>query len=191
MKLKFFFFFFNIILLIKFIKLDDSPIQITSIFPVNKIILTKDLNKLYLTTNIRCDIESKGYGIIFNNNYNISLIPYNLFKRIKDYFYNDESILVNSYTYENKTQELILYANLYYGFETIHFIFEDYGITIPLQYFLIEKDETQKYGLRFLTVENQEYIIFGKDLIELMDIEFIDKNHINIKNDEFISKMDE
>ena len=81
--------------------------------------------------------------------------------------------------------------NLYYGFETIHFIFEDYGITIPLQYFLIEKDETQKYGLRFLTVENQEYIIFGKDLIELMDIEFIDKNHINIKNDEFISKMDE
>ena len=81
--------------------------------------------------------------------------------------------------------------NLYYGFETIHFIFEDYGITIPLQYFLIEKDKTQKYGLRFLTVENQEYIIFGKDLIELMDIEFIDKNHINIKNDEFISKMDE
>ena len=81
--------------------------------------------------------------------------------------------------------------NLYYGFETIHFIFEDYGITIPLHYFLIEKDETQKYGLRFLTVENQEYIIFGKDLIELMDIEFIDKNHINIKNDEFISKMDE
>ena len=190
MKLKILFNFLNILILIKIFKFVDSSVQTTSIFPVNKIILTEDLNKLFLSTNIRCDIESKGYGIIFNNNYNISLIPFNLFNRIRSFFKEYEDIIVETKQYENELQELIIYVNLIYGLETIHFIFKDFGITIPLKYFLTEKDQDQKYGIRFLTNENQEAIIFGNDLIELMDLDFIDENNIKINNEEFISKMD-
>ena len=39
-----------------------------------------------------------------------------------------------------------------------------------------------------MTNENQEVIIFGKDLIDLMDLDFIDENNIKINNEEFISK---
>ena len=190
MKLKILFNFLNILISIKIIKFIDSSVQTSSIFPVNKIILTEDLNKLFLSTNIRCDIESKGYGIIFNNNYNISLIPFNLFNRIRSFFKEYEDIIVETKQYENELQELIIYVNLIYGLETIHFIFKDFGITIPLKYFLTEKDQDQKYGIRFLTNENQEAIIFGNDLIELMDLDFIDENNIKINNEEFISKMD-
>ena len=128
MKLKILFNFLNILILIKIIKLIDSSVQTTSIFPVNKIILTEDLNKLYLSSNIRCDIESKGYGIIFNNNYNISLIPFNLFNRIRCFFKEFEDIFVETKHYENELQELTIYPNLIYGFETIHFIFINFGI---------------------------------------------------------------
>ena len=85
---------------------------------------------------------------------------------------------------------MIVYATLYYGFETPHFLFETFGISIPTKYYLIEKGESQRYGIIFMTKEDQEYIVFGKDLIDVMEIEFKDENNFIIHNDEFISKFD-
>ena len=191
MKYHFFLNIFNLIIINIIIKLSFSSIPDSSIFPVKKIILTDDLNRMLLSNNIRLDIEPLGYGITFNNNSNISLIPYNLFTRIRIFYEGFEDILSLVKTSEDGNKEIILYANIDYGFETFHFILENFGITIPLKYYLVEKDETQKYGIRFLTNENQEYISFGKDLIEVMDIEFIDKNNFIIHNDEFISKLND
>ena len=191
MKYNFFLNIFNLIIINIIIKLSFSSIPDSSIFPVKKIILTDDLNKMFLNNNIRIDIEPLGYGITFNNNSNISLIPYNLFTRIRTFYEGFEDIISSVKITEDGNKEIILYANIDYGFETFHFILENFGISIPLKYYLVEKDETQKYGIRFLTNENQEYISFGKDLIEVMDIEFIDKNNFIIHNDEFISKLND
>ena len=191
MKYHFFLNIFNLIIINIIIKLSFSSIHESSIFPVRKIILTDDLNKMFLNNNIRIDIEPLGYGITFNNNSNISLIPYNLFTRIRTYYEGFEDIISSVKISEDGNKEIILYVNIDYGFETFHFILENFGISIPLKYYLVEKDETQKYGIRFLTNENQEYICFGKDLIEVMDIEFTDKNNFIIHNDEFISKLND
>jgi hypothetical protein len=41
-----------------------------------------------------------------------------------------------------------------------------------------------------LTRENQEYIVFGRDMIELMDVELINENDFIIHNTNFITKVD-
>ena len=43
----------------------------------------------------------------------------------------------------------------------------------------------------FKTRENQEYIEFGKDLIEAMNIEFKDEKNFVINNKQFITEVDE
>ena len=191
MKYHLFTYYFNLIILYIIIKLSFSSIQNSTIFPVKKIILTDDLNRFGLATNIRLDIQPLGFGITFNNNSNISLIPFNLFTTVYNFYKGFEDILIAIKKDEDGNQELILYANIVYGFETFHFILEDFGISIPVKYYLIEKEEDQQYSVRFLTNENQEFISFGKDLIEIMGIEFIDDKNFNIHNDEFISKLDE
>ena len=190
MKFQFFIKTYNIIIILLITGLSFSSIQISSIFPVNKILLTGNLNKLDLATNLKYYIDPKGYGIIFNNTSNVSLIPNNLFDELTAYYKSFEDIIVGYQTYENGLKELIVYATLYYGFETPHFIFETFGISIPTKYYLIEKGESQRYGIIFMTKEDQEYIVFGKDLIDIMKIEFKDENNFIIHNDEFISKFD-
>ena len=190
MKFQFFIKTYNIIIILLITGLSLSSIQISSIFPVNKILLTGNLNKLDLATNLKYYIDPKGYRIIFNNTSNVSLIPNNLFDELTAYYKSFEDIIVGYQTYENGLKELIVYATLYYGFETPHFIFETFGISIPTKYYLIEKGESQRYGIIFMTKEDQEYIVFGKDLIDVMEIEFKDENNYIIHNDEFISKFD-
>ena len=190
MKYTFFIYLLNLIILIIIIQLTLSSIQIPSILPVNKIILAEDLNDFYKFTNFRCDLESIGYEIFFNKNSNISLIPINLFERLREFYKSYEDIIVAIQNYENGNEELILYANLEYGLETFHFIFENFGISIPLKYFVTEKKENQRYVVRFLSNENQQNITFGADLINLMNIEFKDENNLIINNEEFISIMD-
>ena len=191
MKLKILFYFLNIIIVILFFEFTFASIEIPSFISPKKIIIIDNLNKMNSAYGLKCNLESIGYGIFFNYNSNISLIPINLFTSIKSFFKSYDDIYSQTKYYENGTQEFIIYANLQYGFETIHFIFENFGISIPLKYFLVEKEETEKYGIRFLTSENQENITFGKDLIDLMDIEYKDENNIIINNEEFISKMND
>ena len=192
MKTQFFSLFFNITLFIV-IKLSTSSIEVSSIIPVYKIMLAKDLNHLDKNPYLNWELDSKGIGIIFDKTSKESYIPMSLFERIELFYQIYDDMLQQTKKYENKTRELIVYANLERGYEDIHFALEFIGISIPLKYLFVDKgeqfEEKRRYGLRFLTRENQEHIIFGKDLIEIMDIEFKDENNFIICNKEFVSKI--
>jgi hypothetical protein len=189
--------FLNIIISLIIIKISISSNEISSIIPVKKILITDDVKTLSISRISKYNLNSVGFGIKFDNTSNVSYVPYNLFR---DIAYTFKFIEDSNPTIKkmNGIQELTVKTNYFYGFEIIHFILENIGITIPLKYYFIKKetrkdndDEEQEYGMVFLTKEDQEYIIFGKNLIEPMNMEFKDENNFIIYNDEFISKLDE
>ena len=189
--------FLNIMIFLIIIKISLSSNQISSIIPVKKILITDDVKTLSISRISKYNLNSVGFGIKFDNTSNVSYVPYNLFR---DIAYTFKFIEDSNPTIKkmNGTQELTIKTNYFYGFEIIHFVLENIGITIPLKYYLIKKetkkdndDEEQEYGMVFLTKEDQEYIIFGNNLIEPMNMEFRDENNFIIHNDEFISKLDE
>jgi len=159
---------------------------------------TSDINNLDVKPYLNWEIGSKGYGIIFNKTSEKSYVPFALFERIQIFYQIYDEILQQTHKYENGTRELIVYANLERGYEDIHFALEFIGISIPLEYLFVEKEENskfklknkKKYGLRFLTRENQEFIVFGRDMIELMNVELINENYFIIHNTSFITKVD-
>ena len=180
-------FFFNIIIFILIINFISILNQISSIFPIKKILLSQELSKLDLISNIKLELGSKGYGLIFNNNSNISLIPYYLFDQIVTHYRSFEDVIVGPINTQDEYQELIIYAYIK-DYEYLHFILENMDISIPLKYYLTaKKEESQKYGMRFFSRKDQEYIVFGKDLIDIMEIEFEGQNNFTIHNSEFIS----
>ena len=103
-----------------------------------------------------------------------------------------DDILAKIIKVENDYSEFTMVANLS-NKETIHFILEEKGITIPIQQLFVLKDEeAHLYSFRFLAKEEEENIIFGKDLIELMNIDFKDNNqNFVINNDDYISKIED
>ena len=162
------------------------------IFPVKKIILTNNINKLNDRTSIQWNFECRGYGIYFNDKSNISLIPYNLFLDLDHYFSADEQIGISIKKNSDGTQEMVIDA--YFdndNFEITHFILENFGISIPFKYFYIKIQKGQEYKLRFKTKVDQEYIEFGKDLIDVMNIEFKDEKNVIIHNEEFLTKIED
>ena len=181
----------NFIVLI-FLLLNSIKFSFSNIFPVKKIKFTNDIYNLGSPKTIQWNFESSGYGIIFNDKINISLIPYNLFLDIYNYFSGDEQVGLLIKKYEDGTEEMLI--NTYIegeNYETTHFILEKTGIKIPVKYFLIEKkEEHELYGMGFLTKENQEYIEFGKNIIDAMNIEFPDEKNFVIHNEDFIIKFD-
>ena len=191
MKTNIFSLFFNITALIIICKLPFSLNDSTPIYKVHRIIITDSVNNFNKPYNSRLDIESIGYGLIFNYTSNISLIPDILFETIFKFYNNYPDIYARKERLDDGVKEIIIHANYQYMFETIHFIFKNFGISIPLNYYFIKKEEEQKFGLRFLTRDGQEYISFGKDLIDLMKIEIKDEYSFIVNNDEFLSKMDE
>ena len=179
------FFIFYLFLLLNLIKS-------SYIFPIKKIIFTSNIKNLCDTKNIQWNYEAKGYGIFFNQESNISLIPYNLFNDILSYFESDEYLITKVKKLENGIQEIEIVANFENeDYETTHFILEKSGISIPFKYFYVYKNIKQTYGVIFKTRENQEYIEFGKDLIEAMNIEFKDEKNFVINNKQFITEVDE
>ena len=94
--------------------------------------------------------------------------------------------------YENGTEEIIIdaYFDNENG-ETTHFILENLGISIPFKYFYIKTKIEQNYKLVFKSNKNQEYIEFGKDLLDAMNIEFKDEKNFVINNKEFVTIIDE
>lgn len=175
-----------------------SSIDISSAIPVYRIMLASDINNLDTKPYLSWEIGSKGYGIVFNKTSEKSYVPNALFERIKIFYQIYDEILQQTHKYENGIRELIVYANLERGYEDIHFALEFIGISIPLEYLFVEKEDNsnlklknkKKYGLRFLTRENQEFIVFGRDMIKLMNIELINENEFKIHNTNFITKVD-
>ena len=197
MEVQIFSLLFNITLFLT-IKVTYSSVDISSAIPVYRIMITSDINNLDIKPYLNWEIGSKGYGIVFNKTSEKSYVPIALFERIQIFYQIYDEILQQTHKYKNGIRELIVYANLERGYEDIHFALEFIGISIPLEYLFVEKEDNstyklkdrKKYGLRFLTRENQEFIVFGRDMIELMDVELINENDFIIHNTNFITKVD-
>ena len=169
-----------------------NQVESSHIFPIKKIILTNNIKNMCGDKTIVWTLESNGYGIKFNEESDISLIPYNLFEDIQKFYEADEQISLLVKKYENGTEEIIIdaYFDNENG-ETTHFILENLGISIPFKYFYIKTKIEQNYKLVFKSNKNQEYIEFGKDLLDVMNIEFKNEKNFVINNKEFVTIIDE
>ena len=164
-----------------------------SIIPIYKLLIAGDLNNFRSSELYNFCYETKGVGLIFNNNSDISVMPKQIFNFINRYY---------DLTYNSLIGHIKIMPNGYYQYiliesnrppETIHFILKDIGITFPLKelFFSKEDEEDLVYYFRFLSKDDQENIIIGKDLIELMDIKFIDNDNFIINNKDYISNVKE
>ena len=166
--------------------------QITQIIPLYKLLIAGDINKLKEKEKYNICIKPKGVGIIFNKTSEISIMPEQLFYEITKY-YKVVYDLIDKVEQTKNGYSLYLIIECLRPDETIHFILKDMGITIPLKTLFYDNDEDEGmvYYFRFLTKKDQENIIIGKDLIDLMDITFIDNTNFIINNKSFITNAKE
>ena len=170
------------------------PIISSNIYPIYKLIITSNLNHINVTTlqnYINYSLNTKGVGIKFDSNSDINIIPYHLFNQLKKIIeiYIDGYLFMRDKGNHYKELYLIGYMDNIISF---HFITENVGITIPNNIlFPFNISDIGKSSFAFLSQENQENIIIGKNLMDLMKIEFNNKNDFIIKNDEFISKVND
>ena len=153
-------------------------------FEVFKIIMSDDLSKPNRTSYA---YVPKGVFLTFDPNSNISSIPPQIEFEIKNGF---SSVYEGSDPYEkdlgNGYEALISHFYIDYCFPAVNFILENQAITIPSKYLFKNKEY---FEFTFLIKKNQDNIIFGKDLIDLMGIEFLPDDSIFINNKEFIIKI--
>ena len=190
MKFKINLFIIEIIILISSIKFSLS--QTSSIIPIRKFILTENITNLEINSIMNYRFDLKGVGLLLNNNSDINLIPMYLFSEIYKFysFYDDIYTFIEELP--NGYKEFLMVSSLQ-KIETIHLVLNDLGIIFPLNELFIPKDEEEHlYSLIFLSKEEQENIIFGKDLIQKMEIEFKEnENNFVINNKDFIIKIDD
>ena len=194
MKGEFYFFLSGSKILILLIIINRFFSNVSSNFPLYKLIITKDINKFKLENKFKhFYFETKGVGIIFDNNSDISFIPKQIFYEIyKFYEKAHEEFIQKIELLSNGNSQYILIESLK-PCETIHLILKDYGITIPSKelFFSKENEEDFVYYFRFYTNEEQENIVIGKDLIELMNITFKDNNNFIINNKDYKSQIED
>ena len=117
MVIKSFLFLEKIILLILSITNCSST---SSIFPIYKLLISKEINKMSARDIFRNKYNMKGVGIIFNKDSDISLMPKNLFTLITNYYHD-------SYYYSDKIEKVSNKYDQYLliestrPFETIYF----------------------------------------------------------------------
>ena len=174
-----------------------SPISSSKIYPIQKFIIANNLNhsnisNINLEEYFYLSLNIKGVGVIFDNNSNINLIPNHLFiqiKKILDLYSPDSNAFIVKK--ENDYQELVIYYYLNENF-TFNLIFEKIGITFPNDVLFYRPiGEFNKNFFIFLTKENQENIIFGKKLIELMKFEINGEDEFLINNYNFITYLED
>ena len=166
----------------------------SNIYPIYKLIITSNLNYVNVTNlayYINYSLNTKGVGIKFDYNSEINIIPYHLFNQIRKII----EIFIDGYLFikdkDNNYKELLLIGYMD-DIISFHFITENIGITIPNNVlFPLNISEIGRSTFTFLTKENQENIIIGKNLMDLMKIEFNNENDFIIRNDEFISKVND
>ena len=184
-------FYINTLLLL-IIYLQKHQIISNKIYPLYNLIITSNLNHEYVEEffyeYFHFSLVTKGVGIIFDYNSEINLIPNHLFRQIKRIMnmsiIDIYSIIAKKYEiYE----ELLIFGEIN-NIISYHFITEKIGITIPIDY-LFNRTNFEEFAFIFLTQENQENIVIGKNLIDLMKIEFNDNGDFIINNKEFISDV--
>ena len=131
--------------------------------------------------------KTKGLILTFDPYSNISSIPLQIHNEIKNGFH---TIYPGTEPYEkdleNGYQVFISHAYDETRFPSVNFILSDRSITIPSKYLFKSKGV---FEFVFLINENEDKIIIGKDLIDLMNVEFINENEFFIHNREFVIKI--
>ena len=131
--------------------------------------------------------KTKGLILTFDPYSNISSIPLQILIEIKNGFH---TIYEGTETYEkdlkNGYQALISHVYDEVRFPAVNFILSDRSITIPSKYLFKNKGV---FEFVFLINEKQDKIIIGKDLIDLMNVEFINDNEFFIHNRDFVIKI--
>ena len=75
---------------------------------------------------------------------------------------------------------------------SFHFITDNIGITIPNDILFPKiSDSIGRFTFCFLSKENQDNIIIGKTLIDLMKIQFLENNQFIINNKNFTTIIEE
>ena len=182
-----------IIILILFDIMSFSFSQISSVLPVYKILIADDLDNFRSKINYNIYFNIKGVGIVFNNNSDVSLIPMHIFNITIRYYQLTFYSIIDKIEKLPKGYSQYLLIESIIPYETIHFILEDMGITFPIKelFYSKKEDEDLVYYFRFLSREDQENIVIGRDLIELMNITFLDNNKFIINNKDYISKVED
>ena len=131
----------------------------------------------------------KGILLTFDPYSNISSIPPQIEFEIKNGFY---TVIEGSDPYEkdlgNGYQALISHVYVDFCFPAVNFILAKKAITIPSKYLFKKKGY---FEFIFLIKEGQDKIIIGKDLMDLMGVEFINEKEFFIKNKEFIITIED
>ena len=158
-----------------------------SVFPVYKIILAEKIDNIYLNSIevFNMFINSKGIGIKFDNNSEYNIMPMKLLETIK-YFYMEHynNFYYFQTLYKDEYTQLIV-SDYCDSFEILHFILEDNGIMIPIEKLFTLNKENNKFTFIFLGKEDEDNIIFGKELMRLMNLKFAN-NNIIIDNKSFL-----
>ena len=143
------------------------------LYQVHRIIMSDDLNDMEKSSY---QFYHKGMILSFDPSLNYSLIPLQIENEIKNGFY---TIIEYSEPYEkdigNGFQVLITHIFNPICFPAVNFILDDRAIKIPTEFLFRKKDV---YEFVFLMKENQDKIIFGKDLIDLMNIGFTNNGFV-------------
>ena len=156
------------------------------LYEVHRIIMNDNLSDMEKSSY---QFFHKGMILTFDPSLNYSLIPLQIENEIKNGFY---TIVEFSEPYEkeigNGLQVLITHIFNPVCFPAVNFILDDRAIKIPTE-FLFKKKNV--YEFVFLMKENQDKIVFGKDLIDLMNIEFINNGFvIHNKTFEYMINID-
>ena len=173
MKFKYFYFF------IFFQYILNLPI-----YEVFNIIMNDNITEMHKSSY---KFSTKGLLLTFDPYSNISSIPPQIEFEIKNGFY---TVVEGSDPYEkdlgNGYQALISHVYMDFCFPAVNFILENKAITIPSKYLFKNKGV---FEFIFLIKEGQDKIIIGKDLMDLMNIEFINEDDFYIHNKDFVIRI--
>ena len=170
--------------LIIFFFLNIGNILNIAYYEVFNIIINDNITRMDRTSH---KFSPKGILLTFDPYSNVSSIPPQIEFEIKNGFY---TVIEGSDPYEkeigNGYQALITHIYIDYCFPAINFILAEQAITIPSKYLFKNKGY---FEFIFLIKEDQDKIIIGKDLMDLMKIEFVNDKDFFIHNKEFVIKI--
>ena len=170
--------------LIIFFFLNIGNILNIAYYEVFSIIMNDNITRMDRTSH---KFSPKGILLTFDPYSNVSSIPPQIEFEIKNGFY---TVIEGSDPYEkeigNGYQALITHIYIDYCFPALNFILAEQAITIPSKYLFKNKGY---FEFIFLIKEDQDKIIIGKDLMDLMRIEFVNDKDFFIHNKEFVIKI--
>ncbi len=170
--------------LIIFFFLNIGNILNIAYYEVFNIIINDNITRMDRTSH---KFSPKGILLTFDPYSNVSSIPPQIEFEIKNGFY---TVIEGSDPYEkeigNGYQALITHIYIDYCFPALNFILAEQAITIPSKYLFKNKGY---FEFIFLIKEDQDKIIIGKDLMDLMRIEFVNDKDFFIHNKEFVIKI--